>query len=330
MFGKVLGCVCLATALTVAMAWAQPSTFDQPAELPPASFKGQQYVDSRGCVFLRAGYGGKVTWVPRVSKDRTQMCGPPDAVQESVVAPEPTTPPVVKEVAAPAVKVADAPRKKVKKVAPPAPVQVTPQGLRMACPAATPYLERLRVSSGETKLFCTRGDGTVDGASLPRLIDSGKVVAHVTGVTVQVPSDAPVVLPKGYEKAWKDDRLNPHRAKGTGEGAAAQDTVWTKDVPQAGVPGNTPIAPVKAPVKSAAKASGGHFVQVGSFAVASNADGASGRLAALGLPVARANRRLNGKAVEVVFAGPFASSAEARSALTAARRAGFGDAFVVR
>ncbi len=330
MFGKVLGGVCLATVLSVAIALAQPSTFDEPAELPPASFKGQQYVDSRGCVFLRAGYGGKVSWVPRVSKDRTQMCSPPDAVKEAAVAEEPTVQPAVEVVAAPAVKVAQAPRKKVKKVAPPAPAPVAPQGLRLACPAETPYLERLRVSSGETKLFCTRGDGTVDGASLPRLIDSGKVVAHVTGVTVQVPSNAPVVVPKGYEKAWKDDRLNPHRAKGTGDGAAAQDTVWTRDVPQAGVPGNTPVAPVKAPVRTAAKASGGLFVQVGSFAVASNADGASGRLAALGLPVARANRHLNGKAVEVVFAGPFASSAEAQSALTAARRAGFGDAFVVR
>jgi hypothetical protein len=330
MFGKVLGGVGLATVFSVAIALAQPSTFDEPAELPPASFKGQQYVDSRGCVFLRAGYGGKVTWVPRVSRDRTQMCGQPGGATEAAVAEDPATLPAVEAVAAPAVKVADVPRKKVKKAAAPAPAPVTPQGLRMACPSATPYLERLRVSSGETKLFCTRGDGTVEGASLPRLIDSGKVVAHVTGVTVQIPSNAPVVLPKGYEKAWKDDRLNPHRAKGTGAGAAAQDTVWTKDVPQAGVPGNAPVATVKGPVKTAAKASGGLFVQVGSFAVASNADGASGRLAALGFPVARANRHLNGKAVEVVFAGPFASSAEAQSALSAVRRAGFGDAFVVR
>ncbi|MBE1285004.1 MAG: SPOR domain-containing protein [Rhodobacteraceae bacterium] len=46
-----------------------------PAEFPPASFKGKQYVDSRGCIYIRAGIDGNVTWVPRVSRERKQVCG---------------------------------------------------------------------------------------------------------------------------------------------------------------------------------------------------------------------------------------------------------------
>lgn len=75
-------CALLLLALPVG---AKPIT---PAELPPADYAGQQYVDSKGCMFVRAGTGGKVIWLPRVTREGVPVCGNPPSGHRVPVAEE--------------------------------------------------------------------------------------------------------------------------------------------------------------------------------------------------------------------------------------------------
>lgn len=48
---------------------------DGPAENPPTSYSGKQFVDSKGCVYIRTGYGGDIIWAPRLTSERKALCG---------------------------------------------------------------------------------------------------------------------------------------------------------------------------------------------------------------------------------------------------------------
>ena len=293
-----------------------------PAELPPAGFKGEQYVDSTGCVFLRAGVGERVTWVARISRERRQMCGLAPSLAPAAAAPAPE----VVAVAAPAPDAAPAPvhrtTPKVTRAAA-APAVEVPLA-HVVCPAHAPVARRLSLKGGGTKVLC-----------IPE------------GVEIET-----LILPKGYREAWADDRLNPLRGIGTAEGEAMQERVWTRKVParlvaEATVLTGVTAAPVtRAPARPAGKsvrkafattlststapveATGRYLVQVGSFGVPANAERTRERLVALGLPVTGGKGTIKGQPVQVVYAGPFPGAEAAQAALRAVRGAGFGDAFL--
>ena len=278
MLSKVLSSAILVTLLSASWTQAQTlASIGAPDNLPPSGFSGQQFIDSRGCLYLRAGFGGAVNWVPRVDFARKPICGMIPSFGTAEVA-------VVKADPAPVVPVAP--------VAAVAPTAVAP-------PVAVP---------------------------------KPPVVAVANAAPAPQAAPANPTPPAGYELAWTDDRLNPLRGVGSAAGQAQQDQIWTRDIPaqlvadqpKARVAPTVTVSTMSAP----GAATDAAFVQVGTFGQPSNADSVRARLSALGLPVSTLTISRSGKVLQIVYAGPFGSSAAANAALTAARNAGFGDAIL--
>ncbi|WP_136443571.1 SPOR domain-containing protein [Pacificoceanicola onchidii] len=165
-------------------------------------------------------------------------------------------------------------------------------------------------------------------------------------------------VPEGYRPAWSDDRLNPYRAYQTVEGYRDTQQVWTNRVPRKltssvrvhrkkeptiAYVGNTKQYPtpiistsgsahaVKTPVistRSAPKASGARYVEIGAFTTKAKAQAAAARLSAAGLPVRYGTLKRGGQTLRRVMVGPYASAAALDAGLRTTRSVGYTQAYI--
>ena len=225
-----------ATIFSTGSAFAQAAPVSSPAETPPASFEGRDYVDSRGCVFVRADGTGTTVWVPRMTRDREHICNQTPTVLASAPAPAPA-PVRIAQPAAPVTVAAPAQAEMPRALAAAAPqISYNPPPRRVVersyvypvAPVRAAAAPETIWKAGDTMLLQPgRVVGEVRSGTPPR--GTRIVPRHVyeQRANTRVPSPPP-----GYEPVWDDDRLNYRRAEQTLEGRNKMLLVWTNTVPR--------------------------------------------------------------------------------------------------
>lgn len=253
------------TAVTVMASGDASLAQGVPAELPPTSFRGDQYVDSRGCAFVRVGVGGNTQWVPRVARDRRQMCGfapsiaggasqtatastaagqpgvtviggAPAATAASAARPAQTAPippvtvqPAVRSVATQPRPPANLPRSvaNTPRVIVPSPAPQPRQPAAVGCPNLP---AELRAYFTGPNPRC--GPQAVHPGDAARGLDRTSALGGGAVETIRQVVRYEVNPPPGYRAAWDDGRINPYRGLGTAVGQRQMEEVWTNTLPR--------------------------------------------------------------------------------------------------
>lgn len=226
-FVIMLGAAVFAVAISGSAMRAQGlKTAAAPAELPPSSYTGMQYVDSKGCVWIRAGSGVSVTWIPRVSRERVQICNAqptavartaPTSVAKPAPAPVKLVPAPVPVVTTPTPVIAAKPAPKTVAIIPaPSPVAKTVTQAPVAqktsaCTNRSALSQRYTNYGQHGPVRCGPQAEPPVGTVIRTAPSGPKTTGKKIGTGVFEPVSANPVMPDGYRPVWTDDRLNLHR-----------------------------------------------------------------------------------------------------------------------
>ncbi len=315
----------------------------RPAETPPPDFTAGQYIDSAGCVFVRTDGG----WHGRVDRDGAAVCGYPPTLSarrtgpesELALFPRPELPPAARierdltqaiipnlqaaELTGPEGPAGKTPAEAVANSAALPAVPQQPQDETASDPlqigaviAQAPALSRQMAGPGRNDRLCAligASQPAPDGASLGLCGSAAPLASlnHIspgrTGAAAAGRRDATARA----ASATKSDLAHPG-AKRQDANAVARGSRTDR----AGASGK-PVRPDDVRMVPP----GARFVQIGSFRDAGQAQATAGKLARLGVPVARAK---DGKA-ELILVGPLKGREAIVRMIERLRHAGYGD-----
>ncbi len=335
---RILNAVCwsaLGGAFSAIPLLAQDQS-QQPAELPPATYTANQYVDSNGCVFVRVGVDGNTAWVPRAAGDNSLVCGFEPSLNGTSTTEAIARPPAIQ------------------------PVRRAPKPAARQTSAATSVSATQTVLPAEEVVLRRAASGAITAKT--RIVPKHVAINRLNTTNV--------VVPQGYRRVWNDDRLNARRAEQNLEGRAQMLGIWTNTLPRDLLQSaqgrdneiGTPVIYKAEPVGSADLSIGDvvvvdvagnrktqtvtrssvsgtpvlasrsapkdpsasqRFVLVGRHRDPGAAQAKARRIAKLGMPSRIGTRRTGISKTRSVQAGPFAEGEALRNAISALQQAGF-------